>query len=83
MDIRVHCCCLFDHEIDWFRADVSMDVDQCIEKLLRCETLDELAVKYICEKVKEILIEESNVQPVRAPVTVVGDVHGYVVSCFV
>jgi len=59
-----------------------MDVDQCIEKLLRCEIIDELAVKYVCEKVKEILIEESNVQPVRAPVTVVGDVHGYVLQFF-
>jgi hypothetical protein len=57
-----------------------MDVDQFIEKLLRCEIIDELAIKYVCEKVKEILIEESNVHPVRAPVTVVGDVHGYDLS---
>jgi hypothetical protein len=27
-------------------------------------------------QVKEILIEESNVQPVNSPVTVCGDIHG-------
>jgi serine/threonine-protein phosphatase 6 catalytic subunit len=26
--------------------------------------------------VKEILVEESNVQPVNSPVTVCGDIHG-------
>jgi len=53
-----------------------MDIDQCIEKLMNCEIIDEIAIKYICEKVKELLIEESNVHSVRSPVTVVGDVHG-------
>jgi len=61
-----------------------MDIDQCIEKLMNCEIIDEIAIKYICEKVKELLIEESNVHSVRSPVTVVGDVHGYdVLCCFV
>jgi len=30
----------------------------------------------LCERAKEILSKESNVAPVRAPVTVCGDVHG-------
>ncbi|GKD97550.1 serine/threonine-protein phosphatase PP2A-5 catalytic subunit isoform X2 [Tanacetum coccineum] len=33
-------------------------------------------VKTLCEKAKEILMEESNVQPVRSPVTICGDIHG-------
>ena len=27
-------------------------------------------------QVKDLLVEESNVQPVQAPVTVCGDIHG-------
>jgi hypothetical protein len=30
----------------------------------------------LCEKAKEILVNESNVQAVRAPVTICGDIHG-------
>jgi len=33
-------------------------------------------VKLLCDKAREILINESNVQPVRSPVTVCGDIHG-------
>lgn len=33
-------------------------------------------VKMLCERAKEILLKESNVTHVRAPVTVCGDVHG-------
>ncbi len=45
-------------------------LDKHIEQLLRCEPLPEADVKALCEKAKEILAEESNVQPVRCPVTV-------------
>jgi len=38
--------------------------------------LSENEVLALCDKAREILIEESNVQPVKCPVTVCGDVHG-------
>ena len=53
-----------------------MNLDANIETLLHCKPLTERDVKQLCEKAKEILVKESNVQPVRAPVTVCGDVHG-------
>lgn len=47
-----------------------------IEHLLKCEPLSEAQIKQLTDRAREILIEESNVQPVRAPVTVCGDIHG-------
>jgi diadenosine tetraphosphatase ApaH/serine/threonine PP2A family protein phosphatase len=38
--------------------------------------LTEPALKKLCDRVKELLLEESNVQPVNTPVTVCGDIHG-------
>ncbi len=32
----------------------------------------------LCDYVSELLLEESNVQPVSSPVTVCGDIHGQV-----
>jgi serine/threonine-protein phosphatase 2A catalytic subunit len=54
----------------------SGDVDSWIEKLYQCKSLTELEVKSLCEKAREILMEEANVQMVRCPVTICGDVHG-------
>lgn len=33
-------------------------------------------MRALCDIVKSQLLEESNVQPVSSPVTVVGDIHG-------
>lgn len=41
-----------------------------IEQLMRCEPIPEAAVKQLCLKAREILIEEGNVQHVDSPVTV-------------
>ena len=46
------------------------DLDRQIEQLRRCEALPESEVKVLCQKAMEILVEESNVQRVDAPVTV-------------
>lgn len=52
------------------------DIDNWLETVKNGTILPERELRIVCEKVKEILIEESNVQPVRAPVTICGDIHG-------
>ena len=53
-----------------------MDLDRWIEQVKRVEYLPENDLKKLCEYVKELMLEESNVQPVYGPVTVCGDIHG-------
>lgn len=53
-----------------------MDLDRMVEQVKRVEYLSENDLKRLCEYVKELMLEESNVQPVYAPVTVCGDIHG-------
>lgn len=43
---------------------------RAIEKLRNCEVIAESQVKELCDKAREILVEESNVQRVNPPVTV-------------
>ena len=33
-------------------------------------------MKLLCDRVRCILLEESNIQPVSSPVTICGDIHG-------
>lgn len=54
------------------------DIDACIAKLLQKKLLGEALLREICEKTKEVLMRESNVVHISAPVTVVGDIHGSV-----
>ena len=46
------------------------NLDEQIERLKKCEYLKDSEVKALCDKAREILIDESNVQRVDAPVTV-------------
>lgn len=43
---------------------------------MECKQLTETQVRQLCEKARDILSHESNVQDVKCPVTVCGDVHG-------
>ena len=50
--------------------------DKWLEDVKNGKCLTEHDLKILCDKLKEILCEESNVQPVDAPVIVCGDIHG-------
>lgn len=52
------------------------DLEGWLAKLSRGTPLPEADVKALCDKAREGLMNESNVQPVAAPVTVCGDIHG-------
>ena len=52
------------------------NLDSIIDNLKRFQGIKESEIKFITEKAIEIFSTESNVQPVRAPVTICGDVHG-------
>lgn len=54
----------------------NMFLSRQIAQLERCEPISEAQVKNLCLKAREILVEESNVQHVDAPVTICGDIHG-------
>ncbi|KAI1843213.1 hypothetical protein JX265_012214 [Neoarthrinium moseri] len=51
-------------------------LDEWLEEAKQCHYLPEPVMKELCEKVKEVLMEESNIQPVVTPVTICGDIHG-------
>jgi diadenosine tetraphosphatase ApaH/serine/threonine PP2A family protein phosphatase len=54
-------------------ADV---LDGWLAVVRQCKYLPEPDLKRLCEYVRELLLEESNVQPVSSPVTICGDIHG-------
>ena len=51
------------------------DLDRYIGVLTDCKPLSEAEIRILCEKARDIFLNESNVQPVRCPVTVVGDMY--------
>ncbi|XP_052869425.1 serine/threonine-protein phosphatase 6 catalytic subunit isoform X2 [Anopheles cruzii] len=55
---------------------MASELDHWIEIAKECKYLPENDLKKLCDIVCELLMEESNVQPVSTPVTVCGDIHG-------
>ena len=49
---------------------------ELLSDLRKGKVLSARTLYHVCERVKELLMEESNVQPVSSPVTVCGDIHG-------
>lgn len=46
------------------------DIDKWIAQLKQCEPISEAEVKLLCHLALDVLVEESNVQQVSAPVTI-------------
>jgi len=55
---------------------MGVDIDKWVEISKECKYLPENELKQLCDLVCDLLLEESNVQPVSSPVTVCGDIHG-------
>jgi serine/threonine-protein phosphatase 6 catalytic subunit len=55
---------------------MGINVDKWVEISKECKYLPENELKQLCDYVCDLLLEESNVQPVASPVTVCGDIHG-------
>ncbi|KAK1349500.1 calcineurin-like phosphoesterase [Hamiltosporidium tvaerminnensis] len=51
-------------------------IDRFLERLFKCEYLEEDEVKSLCDMATELFIKEPNVLSIKAPVTICGDVHG-------
>lgn len=56
------------------------DLDSWVEIARKCKYLPENDLKQLCDIVCDLLLEESNIQPVSTPVTVCGDIHGQVIA---
>ena len=73
----ITCICASKHtRVESDGSMAPFDLDACIQQLLHKQLLHEALLREICEKTKEVLMRESNVVHVSAPVTVVGDIHG-------
>jgi serine/threonine-protein phosphatase 6 catalytic subunit len=51
------------------------DPDKWVAQLMRCERLPESDMKVLCDYVRAVLVEESNIQLVSSPVTICGSIH--------
>ncbi len=55
---------------------MDLDLDRILANLVESKLPTEIEIEQLCSKVKEILIEESNIVQVRSPVIICGDIHG-------
>eukprot|EP01062_Namystynia_karyoxenos_P062121 TRINITY_DN5504_c0_g1_i1.p1 TRINITY_DN5504_c0_g1~~TRINITY_DN5504_c0_g1_i1.p1 ORF type:complete len:318 (+),score=70.62 TRINITY_DN5504_c0_g1_i1:87-1040(+) len=53
-----------------------LDLGVLIEQVRNGRRLERAELLWVCTRTKALLVEESNVQSVPAPVTIVGDIHG-------
>eukprot|EP01065_Artemidia_motanka_P026792 TRINITY_DN3202_c5_g1_i1.p1 TRINITY_DN3202_c5_g1~~TRINITY_DN3202_c5_g1_i1.p1 ORF type:complete len:306 (+),score=36.65 TRINITY_DN3202_c5_g1_i1:99-1016(+) len=51
-------------------------IEKLIEKVMDGAFLSEKELQWLCRQVVSILVEESNVQMIPAPVSICGDIHG-------
>ena len=58
------------------RLTSNADLDEWLDQAKKNKYLPERVMKQLFELCKELLMEESNTQPVSTPVTVCGDIHG-------
>ena len=65
-----------DHQSESNCALCTTDLRTDFVFLQDCKYLPENELKQLCELVCDLLLEESNIQPVSSPVTVCGDIHG-------
>ena len=65
-----------DHQSESNCALYTTDFRTDFVFLQDCKYLPENELKQLCELVCDLLLEESNIQPVSSPVTVCGDIHG-------
>lgn len=49
------------------------ELDSQIDLLKRCECIKESEVRDLCNKAREILMEESNIQNIYSPITVISN----------
>lgn len=52
------------------------DIDKWLQDSYNCKPITESSVRTLCNLVKNVFVDESNIVVVDAPVKIAGDVHG-------
>jgi diadenosine tetraphosphatase ApaH/serine/threonine PP2A family protein phosphatase len=61
---------------------IGLDIDQVLSVIQAGDRLDEVSVRLLLEKLREILYSEGNVLELTAPITICGDIHGQLYDLF-